>query len=148
MKQISENSKFEVSLKTLGGISMLIFAFVGMWFTLQAEIAVAKELPITPNSFDNSIAKDIVAVEFWVEWNKTNEFSEFIELNDCEKYRVDIELYPELQKKYNVTCIPTVIIFESGEEKERFKANIMFELDATQKDVQESIDKLMLAKFN
>ena len=76
---------------------------------------------LTPNSFDNSIAKDIVAVEFWVEWNKTNEFSEFIELNDCEKYRVDIELYPELQKKYNVTCIPTVIIFESGEEKERFK---------------------------
>tara|TARA_R110002020_G_scaffold127195_1_gene285403 strand:- start:1829 stop:2110 length:282 start_codon:yes stop_codon:yes gene_type:complete len=49
MKEISENSKFEVSLKTLGGISMLIFAFVGMWFTLQAEIAVAKELPIPPD---------------------------------------------------------------------------------------------------
>jgi hypothetical protein len=61
---------------------------------------------------------------------------------------VDIGRFPNLQKQYNVTCIPTVIVFESGEEKERFKANIMFKLDATKKDVQKSIDKIMLAKFN
>ena len=48
MKEISEESKFEVSLKTLGGLSVLIFAFVGMWFTLQSDIAEAKELPIPP----------------------------------------------------------------------------------------------------
>jgi hypothetical protein len=100
------------------------------------------------DSFSDKIAKDIVAVEFWVEWNSSNAFSEFVELNDCEKYRVDIGKYPELQEKYEVTCIPTVIIFESGEEKERFKANIMFQLEASKKDVQKSIDKIMLAKFN
>ena len=48
MKELSEDSKFEVSLKTLGGISVLIFAFVGMWFTLQADIQEAKELPEPP----------------------------------------------------------------------------------------------------
>ena len=48
MKEISEDSKFEVSLKTSGGISVLIFAFVGMWFTLQADIAEAKLLPEPP----------------------------------------------------------------------------------------------------
>lgn len=47
-KELSEESKFEISLKTLGGISVLIATFVGMWFTLQAEIAVAKELPLPP----------------------------------------------------------------------------------------------------
>lgn len=103
---------------------------------------------LTSSNFDTKITKDIVAVEFWVGWNQSNEFSEFIKLDDCEKYRVDIEKYPDIQEKYNVTCIPTVIIFESGEEKERFKANIMFELEATKKDVQNSIDKIMLAKFN
>ena len=103
---------------------------------------------LSPDNFKEAIAKDIVAVEFWVEWNKTNEFSEFIDLNDCEKYRVDIGEYPGLQKEYKVTCIPTVIIFESGEEKDRFKANIMFQLDANKKDVQKSIDQLMIAKFN
>jgi len=103
---------------------------------------------LSADNFTDKTAKDIVAVEFWVEWNSSNEFSEFVELNDCEKYRVDIGKYPELQKKYEVTCIPTVIIFESGEEKQRFKANIMFQLEASKKDVQKSIDKIMLAKFN
>ena len=103
---------------------------------------------LTESNFAYKTAKDIVAVEFWVEWNQSNEFAEFVKLNDCEKYRVDIGRFPNLQKQYNVTCIPTVIVFESGEEKERFKANIMFKLDATKKDVQKSIDKIMLAKFN
>ena len=48
-KELSEESKFEVSLKTLGGLAVLIFAFVGMWFTLQADIAEAKELPVPPD---------------------------------------------------------------------------------------------------
>ena len=44
-KELSEDSKFEVSLKTLGGIVVLIVTLVGMWFTLQADISDAKELP-------------------------------------------------------------------------------------------------------
>ena len=48
-KEISEDSKFEISLKTLGGVAFLIATLVGMWFTLQADIAEAKELPIPPD---------------------------------------------------------------------------------------------------
>ena len=103
---------------------------------------------LTPDNFKLKTAKDIVAVEFWVEWNSANEFADLTKLKDCEKYRIDIAEYPEIQKEYNVTCIPTVIVFESGDEKERFKANIMFELEADKKDVQEKINALMLAKFN
>ena len=125
-------------------LKLLLFLIIALLFGLKST---SQEF-LTAENFGSKIAKDIVAVEFWVEWNKTNEFSEFIELNDCEKYRLDIAKYPGLQKEYNVTCIPTVIIFESGDEKERFKANIMFELEATKKDVQKSIDKIMLAKFN
>ena len=102
---------------------------------------------VTTENFEEKIAKDIVAVEFWVEWNKSNEFVDFGLLSDCTKYRVNVGEYPELQDKYKVTCIPTVIIFESGEEKERFKANIMFQLDADKKIVQNSIDNLVLNKF-
>ena len=49
MKEISEDSKFEVSLKTLGGIGFLIATLVGMWFTLKADIDEAKLLPIPPD---------------------------------------------------------------------------------------------------
>ena len=48
MKEISEDSKFQVSLRTLGGISALIATLVGMWFTLQADIDEAKLLPEPP----------------------------------------------------------------------------------------------------
>ena len=44
-KELSEESQIKVSIKTLGGIAVLIFTLVGMWFTLQADIAEAKELP-------------------------------------------------------------------------------------------------------
>ena len=45
-QELNEDTSFKVSLKTLGGIGVLIFTLVGMWFTLQADIAEAKELPL------------------------------------------------------------------------------------------------------
>ena len=44
-KQIGEDTKVTLDLKTLGMIGTGISALVGMWFALQADIAEAKELP-------------------------------------------------------------------------------------------------------
>ena len=57
MKELSEESKFEVSLKTLGGIAVLIFTLVGMWFSLNASIEEAKLLPEPP-------APEVTKMEF------------------------------------------------------------------------------------
>ena len=43
--QLNEDTSFKVSIKTLAGIAALIFTLVGMWFTLQADLSEAKELP-------------------------------------------------------------------------------------------------------
>jgi hypothetical protein len=48
-KQLNEDTSFKISIKTLGGIAALIATLVGMWFTLQADIAEAKELPAPPD---------------------------------------------------------------------------------------------------
>ena len=45
-KELNEDTSFKISLKTLAGIAALIFTLVGMWFTLQADIAEVKELPL------------------------------------------------------------------------------------------------------
>ena len=45
-KELNEDTTLKLSIKTLGGIAILIFTLVGMWFTLQADIAEAKELPL------------------------------------------------------------------------------------------------------
>ena len=44
-KQIGEDTKVTLDLKTLGMIGTGIAALVGMWFALQTDIAEAKELP-------------------------------------------------------------------------------------------------------
>ena len=48
-KELSEETSFNISLKTLAGIAVLIFTLVGMWFILQNDIADAKELPLPPD---------------------------------------------------------------------------------------------------
>ena len=48
-KELNEDTSFQVSIKTLGGIAALIATLVGMWFTLQSDIAEAKELPAPPD---------------------------------------------------------------------------------------------------
>ena len=48
MKELNEDTTFKLSIKTLGGIAVLIFTLVSMWFMLQADIAEAKELPVIP----------------------------------------------------------------------------------------------------
>ena len=44
-KQLSEDTKVTLDLKTIGMIAVGIASLVGMWFALQADIQEAKELP-------------------------------------------------------------------------------------------------------
>ena len=44
-KQIGEDTKVTLDLKTIGIAGAGLAALVGMYFTLQADIALAKELP-------------------------------------------------------------------------------------------------------
>tara|TARA_R100000656_G_scaffold64229_1_gene49252 strand:+ start:299 stop:583 length:285 start_codon:yes stop_codon:yes gene_type:complete len=57
IKELNENSGFKMSIKTLGGIVLLIATLCGMWFTLQAEIIEAKELP-------KPLPPDVTRIEF------------------------------------------------------------------------------------
>ena len=45
-KELNEDTTLKLSIKSLAGIAVLIFTLVGMWFTLQSDIAEAKELPL------------------------------------------------------------------------------------------------------
>lgn len=126
-------------------VSNHILILLGILFFIVGS--VFSQSFISNDSFNGKIAKDIVVVEFWVEWNSSNEFADIGKLKDCDIYRVDIAKESKLQQKHNVSAVPTVIIFENGNEKERFKPNIMFQLDADKKTIQHSIDTLILNRF-
>ena len=44
-KELNENTSFKVSIQTLVALGFGMATMIGMWFTLQADIAEAKELP-------------------------------------------------------------------------------------------------------
>ena len=90
---------------------------------------------------------DVVAVEFWADWNKMNQFNELNKLKGCNVYRVDIMSSMDIQTDYNITAVPTVIIFDNGIEKARFNPNVMFKLEADKKTVQHAVDTITLNKF-
>ena len=46
-KELNEDTSFKVSVKTLIAIGLGLSPLIGMWFTLQADIAEAKELPVS-----------------------------------------------------------------------------------------------------
>ena len=102
---------------------------------------------VTTDNFKNKIAKDVVVIEFWADWNQMNQFNELNKLKGCNTYRIDIMSSMDVQIDYNVTAIPTIIIFDNGVEKERFNPNVMFKLDADKKTVQHSVDTITLNKF-
>ena len=44
--EISEKTKITIDLKTIGLVIGGLVMMIGMWFTLQQDIAQAKELPV------------------------------------------------------------------------------------------------------
>ena len=76
MTELSEISKFNVSIKTLITIGVGLSIVIGMWFTLKADINEAKELPIPEVSRteydlkDQLIRETIMNTQTDVEENK------------------------------------------------------------------------------
>ena len=88
----------------------------------------------------------VSVIHFNSEWNESNNFDISV-LKDCDIDSVVICNSPDLKDKHKIKAVPTVIVFDEDEEVVRFEANIMMELEATKKDIQKEIDKIMLKKF-
>ena len=48
-KELNEDTGFTISIKTMIAVGFAMATLIGMWFTLQADIAEAKELPEPPD---------------------------------------------------------------------------------------------------
>jgi hypothetical protein len=89
----------------------------------------------------------ISVIEFNASFNASNSVSWMDKLSDCKGKRVDIGLSPAMQKEHKIVVVPTIIIFNEGEEVKRFQANIMMQLEATQDDIQEAVDEILMSSF-
>ena len=89
----------------------------------------------------------ICVVQFNAKFNAANEVTWLDNLTDCSTSTVDIMEDPSLPQDYKIVVVPTILILEDGAEVARFQANIMMTMEATQNEVQESIDEIIMSKF-
>ena len=90
--------------------------------------------------------ENICVVEFNASWNSANNVTWINKLSDCESKRILIDK-GSWQKDFSIVVTPTIIIFVDGEEKKRYQANIMMEMEAKQEDVQDKIDEIIMEDF-
>jgi len=92
MSELSEESKFEISIKTLISIGVGISILIGMWYSLQQEIELAKQLPepdISRTEYDlkdELIRSTIMGID-----TKVNDNSDKLD-------KIDEKLYEIIQK--------------------------------------------------
>tara|TARA_Y100000004_G_scaffold171475_1_gene207498 strand:- start:7 stop:360 length:354 start_codon:yes stop_codon:yes gene_type:complete len=92
------------------------------------------------------VSAQVTAIHFNAGFNSANDVSWFEKLGDCDKKLLSID-GNDNQKKYSIAVVPTIIIFDDGEEVKRFQADLSFKMVATKREVQDYIDELIISKF-
>ena len=91
--KISESTEFTLDLKTLVIVVSFIITAAGMWFALQADIQLAKELPEAEVSRTEYDLKDQLIRETIMNTQ------EKVEQNSDKLDKIDEKLYQIIKKK-------------------------------------------------
>ena len=89
----------------------------------------------------------IQVIHFNANWNATNDVKWVEDLSDCKIKKIDIATDTDAATKYEIVVVPTIVIFNDGEEVKRYQADISFAMKATKEEVQEKIDEIMMESF-
>ena len=81
----------------------------------------------------------ITVIHFNADFNKQNNVDWFSDLKECKKQNLLIEK-DNNQTKYNIAIVPTIVVYDDGEEVKRFQADISLAIKATIEEVQEVVD--------
>ena len=88
----------------------------------------------------------VKVIHFNAGWNEANDVEWFNKLSDAGKKSLSID-DQDIQKKYAIAIVPTIIVFDDGEEVKRFQADLSFKMVVTREEIQEYIDELIISKF-
>ena len=104
---------------------------------------------LTDENFDRATSRGVVVVEFWATWNEANKVALLDEWDtfDAKVYRVNIDLYSDIQTKNNVVILPTIIFYDEGEEVERLQGDMSFSLKTSIKELDNIIEEILGSKF-
>ena len=124
---------------------MKIALYLSLLFSLS--LFAAKSIADYSSEEDTDFDVGLCVIEFNASFNAQNSVAWIDDLTDCDVNRVDIVASPDLQQKYKIVVVPTIVILNDGEEKKRFQANIMMTMEATKDDIQGAIDEILMSDF-
>tara|TARA_Y100001963_G_scaffold71100_1_gene98883 strand:- start:162 stop:533 length:372 start_codon:yes stop_codon:yes gene_type:complete len=116
----------------------------------QDEFEEVKQLrELTSDNFSRATARNIVVVEFYATWNEMNKVTllDTWETFDAKVYRINIDLYPDIQTNNNVVILPTIIFYDEGEEVKRLQGDMSFTLKTTIEQLDDIIEEILGSKF-
>ena len=89
----------------------------------------------------------LCVTQFNAGFNEANKVSWVGELGDCDTKFIDIMVDAKAAGAYKIVVVPTIVIYNDGEEVARFQANIMMQMEAKQTEIQEKIDEVLMDSF-
>ncbi len=112
-----------------------------VWKMLAAYIVLLLILALA-----NPVAAQVKAIHFNAGFNNANDVEWFSKLKECDRQTLLID-GNDNQTRFKIAVVPTIIIFDDGEEVKRFQADLSFKMVATKQEVQDYIDELIMSKF-
>ena len=89
----------------------------------------------------NSKAQNAV-VHINAEFNKSNDWYGLNSLDNVKVYNGYLESNSAMKEKYNISKVPTLILYRDGVEVKRWEGGLDMKLNVTPSTVQTEIDRL------
>ena len=86
-------------------------------------------------------AQEAFVIHINAGWNSSNDWYGLESISGARVFGGDIEKKPGIKEKYNITKVPTLILFRDGEEIERWEGGLDMKLHVSVSEVQQSIDR-------
>lgn len=86
--------------------------------------------------------QEAVLVHVNAEFNKSNDWYALDQLNKARVFSGYIDENPKIKDKYNISKVPTLILFYDGKEVKRWEGGLDMKLNVNPKEVQWAIDRL------
>ena len=109
---------------------------------LLYTILLCTLLPVFGLTQTLKLGSELTVVHFNAGWNSAADVKWVGDLTDCKLKRCDIATDTKAQSKYEIVVVPTIIIFNEGEEVKRYQADISFTMKATLEEVQEKLNEI------
>ena len=169
--KISENTQVQLDLKTIGIIVTGAVSIASVYFALQSDIELAKQLPepeIKKSEYelkDELVRTTIININEKVNknsdkldkidekllyvnssWNKSNDYKHLSTLKNVRVLKVN---YDDQPKKFReqVKSVPAIILFDENNKLKRvWQGGLSMSLNVDPKDIQAMVNKIINEK--